>query len=213
MTHYSNTPGLPRLRRGLTLAEVLISTMLVGMVVVASMRCVGGVLQTASAAENDREAQGIAEHLMAEILQQQYEEPDDTPVFGRESLELAGNRTLWDDVDDYHGWSSSPPESKTNNSLNGYTGWTRAVNVALADVSAPQNTSGTDEGLKRITVTVTDPEGRVTTLVAFRSSAGALQEPPQLDKTVQTWVGNRIQVDSLTKLRYGANLGNVAEDE
>ena len=108
---------------------------------------------------------------MAEILQQYYLEPDDTPVFGRESGESGGDRTDWDDVDDYDGWSASPPQDKDGTVAGNRAGWARNVAVVWVDPTDPSQTVGSDQGAKWISVTVTRDGKLITSLAALRSRA------------------------------------------
>ena len=98
------------------MVEVIISTMLVAVVLVGAMDCVGSVLRGRTATSESVRAMHLAQQLMVEIIGQSYEEPVDTPQFGRES-ESGGDRLEWDDVDDYDSWSSSPPETKDGTAL------------------------------------------------------------------------------------------------
>lgn len=201
----------PGSRLGLSLVEVAVSTLLVGVVLVGALRGVGGVLTTWSTAEQRHDGLGVAQQLMAEILQQPYADPNAVPLLGLELLESGSNRATWDDVDDYHGWSRSP-QDKSGNPLAGFSGWTCAVTVQHANVANPQNVGGADQGLKRITVTVTDPRGRTTTLVAYRSPWGMLEAAPSADATLVTWVGSEIRPTGAMALHSGVNLQNHAED-
>ena len=89
-----------------------------------------------------------------EILENDYVEPDETPVFGCESSESGVSRTDWDDVDDYHLWSATPPQDRSGTVLPNSTGWQRDVVVEWVDPSDPASTVGGDQGVKRVTVTV-----------------------------------------------------------
>ena len=115
----------------------------------------------------------LAQNLMAEILQQSYIDQDDTPTFGREPTELAGGstRSNFDDVDDYDGWSSSPPRDREGTEIPGFAGWQRRVEVQWV---VPINTvivSASDTGAKRITVTVLHNDVPVASLVTVRTRA------------------------------------------
>src|SRR3712207_7569247 len=57
----------------------------------------------------------------------------------------------------------------------GGTGWRRQVTVASVKPSDPTQSVGSDKGLKRITVTVTSPTGRVTTLTRSEEHTSELQ--------------------------------------
>lgn len=141
-------------RTGLNLVEVVVSTMLVAVVLIGAMSCVGAVIRGRLATGNTGQGQLLLQQLVSEILEQNYLEPIDTPTFGRETSESGGQRTNWDDVDDYHLWSSNPPEDRDGNALPNLTNWQREVVVEWVDPTNPSLTVGSDMGLKRITVTV-----------------------------------------------------------
>ena len=99
-----------------------------------------------------------------------YEDPDQTPNFGGESGESGGSRIDWDDVDDYAGWSASPPEANDGTTLSGFEAWTRSVEVVWVK-PGQLNTVGAKTGVKRISVTVSRNDGPATELVAIRTQA------------------------------------------
>jgi hypothetical protein len=204
-------------RRGVSLAEVVVSTLLVALVLVTSMHSVGGVIRTWQASAAQHDGFTLAADLMTEILQAWYIEPDDTPTFGRESGESGSDRTNWDDTDDYKGWLSSPPEAKDGTALSGYIGWTREVQVKKVTVGDPNSVLGdsdSDTGIRRITVTVTDPSGRQTSLVAIRNQIGVMEQAPDEDGTFVVWVGSELQVGAGGQaVRSGTNVTNHARDQ
>ncbi len=98
-----------RPRAGLSQIEVVICTLLVGMMLVAAMNAVGAAIRGRVSTGDAARARELAVQLMAEILANDYIEPVDTPTFGRETGEFDGTRARWDDVDDYHHWMQAPP--------------------------------------------------------------------------------------------------------
>lgn len=210
MTYRNPKPSVKR-RPALSLIEVIVSMILVGLLLVAAMRSVGGVFRTWSISQNLHGGTGLAQQLMTEILQQGYSDPDGSASWGPEAPESSAVRSAWDDIDDYDGWSSVP-QSKDGTSLPGYEGWTRAVSVAYAGLADPTQLSLSDEGLKRITVTVTDPGGRQSVLIAYRSRWGMLEQPPEGDCTIPSYVANEMQIGTGMKLQSGANMANHAQD-
>ena len=121
--------------------------------------------------------------LMCEILQQSYEDPDETPAFGGEPSDTGSGRSGFDDVDDYHAWNSSPPQLRNGTAFAGDDGWTRSVTLEFADPSDLNQPSAGDSGVKRITVTVSRNYVVVATLVAVSTgaaeSAGILDMSPK----------------------------------
>jgi len=144
-----------RARRGFSLFEVVVSTVLVGTLLVAATRSVGSsVLGQRKAAERAKAA-WLADALVFEIHQQPYQEPGSTTSnIARETGESATSRAAWDDVDDYHSWSDSPPQNKDGTAIPNLTGWQRTVAVQWVPLNNIVTTSGVETGVKSITVTV-----------------------------------------------------------
>ena len=162
----------PRRRHGLSLIEVVISTLLVGLVLVSALRCVGSLIRGHMSTSELARAQQLAQQLMTEIVNDAYTDEDETPLFGTEPTEplvTIGPRSGWDDVDDYHLWTATPPEDRDGNPLPNFVGWQRDVMVEWVDPFNPANTSPNDLGVKRITVTVRRNGAMVSELVSLRS--------------------------------------------
>ena len=80
-------------------------------------------------------------------------------------------RALWDDVDDYDGWSASPPEEKDGTAITWASDFTRAVSVDWVVRSDLSQTTSSETQVKRIEVTVSRGEREIVTLVAYRTSS------------------------------------------
>ena len=157
--------------RGFTLVEATISVFIVGVMFVAALSTVGATrLGEYKLGERCR-ALPLAQDLLAEILQQSYEDPNGSAVFGTEPGEGTASRTDFDDVDDYHSWSASPPQNKDGTNMSDLSGWQRNVQVSWADPTDLSQTVGNDQGVKRIAVTVKHDDVPVISLSAFRTSA------------------------------------------
>ena len=163
-------------RRAFSMAETLMSVVLVGGLLVVSLRMVGASVIWRQSAADVGIGELLAQDLMTEILIQRYEEPVDAVTFGRESGESGGDRSLYDDVDDYDGWSSTPPELRDGTALAHLAGWTRKVRVVFADPDDPNVIVGTDQGVKRIDVTASTNGLTVASLTALRNRATDLSQ-------------------------------------
>ena len=160
-----------RLSPAFTLVEVMMSVVVVAVMFVAALNTVGSTrLGEYKIAERNR-GQLLAQALMAELLQRPYEDPSDPVVFGTETGEGTSNRTDFDDVDDYHNWSQSPPQRRDGTVLPDLNGWGRSAALVWVNPANLSQVVGTDQGLKRITVTVTHNGVPVAALHGFRSSA------------------------------------------
>jgi len=159
----------PARSRAFTIVEAVISTIIVAVMLVAALSTVGAsrlVQQETSLAVRGRQ---LAESLMAEILRQDYQDPNEPVSFGPEADESAVTRADFDDVDDYHGWSSSPPVAKDGTPLTNSTGWQRSVTVAWVVPKEPWQVAGAESYAKRITVTANYNNVPQATLVALRT--------------------------------------------
>lgn len=157
-------------RRGFTIAEGAIGVLLVAGLLVSAISTAGVQARARRQAADRIRAEGLAHDLMAEVLQMHYSDQDDlVELFGRGAGEILGSRPTYDDVDDYDGHGESPPAEAGGAAIAGYTGWGRRVDVARVDENG--NVSGTETGLKRVTVTVSKGGLTLATLVAVRSAA------------------------------------------
>jgi hypothetical protein len=66
---------------------------------------------------------------MSEIVSQDYSDPTVSGLWGPELTEGLTGRTAFDDVDDYSGFSESPPKDRSGVAMAGWTGWRRSVAV------------------------------------------------------------------------------------
>jgi hypothetical protein len=158
----------------MTLMEVTISTLIVGVMAVASLNALGAATRSSVDAGKRGIATTLAADLMSEILQAAYLEPGSGEVFGPETDEAAeDNRSLFDDVDDYHQWQASPPQDKEGNVLADRTGWSRSVTVEHVDLADLGNVlvDSNDQGVKRITVEVYQNGALRHRLRAYTTSA------------------------------------------
>jgi type II secretory pathway pseudopilin PulG len=186
--------GSRRPRHGFTIVEAVMSMVVASVMIVAAVNAIS-VFSKANTLQKDQyRASMLARRLMTEIEQCLYVDPANTGTLGPEAGESTGSRSGFNDVDDYTGWSESPPQNKDGSVILGYTGWTRAVTVVWVDPNNPSSVQASDLGVKRITVTVTDPKGRKTKLVSLRSSMGAYEKRPATNTTYVSWVGISLQV-------------------
>src|SRR4051794_27329725 len=143
----------PKLR-GLTLIEVVASTMIVSLMAVAALNALGAATKSANSIGNRAVAAGLADELMSEIVTQPYSDLDGSPAFGRESGESTSPRSAFDDVDDYNGWNVSPPQYRDGTVIPDRTNWRQRVTVTYVVPTNPTQTAGSDQGAKGIRVSI-----------------------------------------------------------
>ena len=149
----SETPSAldPRVRpgvtRGLSLIEVVASTLIVGVMAVAALNSLGAATRSSNSIGNRAVALGLADELMSEILQAAYREPDGAAGMGADTGETSGPCSVFDDVDDYQGWNKSPPQYRDGTTMPDRADWRHRVRSHPAlGPSDPSQTAGSDQG-------------------------------------------------------------------
>ena len=165
------TRARPPIALGFSLIEVVISMVVVSVLFVAAMGTVATSKQHQLYSNDSRRGQLLAQALMAEIMQQTYDDADAPGGFGPELVEMIGNRSRFDDVDDYHNWSASPPQRKDGNQIPNFAGWKRSVSVVWVNAGNLAQAFAFESGIKLITVTVTHNDLPVAQLKALRTQA------------------------------------------
>lgn len=160
------------MRAGFSLVEVIISVIIIAGLMVAVLNTVGATAVTRTLDADRAKGQALAYDLLDEVLQADYEDAvAGIGSFGVGADEAGADRSLFDDVDDYDGWESTPPMQKDGSAIDGFDGWTRRVDVVWCEPSAPDTSSNSDTRLKRITVTVTVGDRVIATVTALRGAA------------------------------------------
>lgn len=189
-----------RLRRlgrdgGMTLVEAVVSMLIVSTMLVAALTTVGSAARSKVAQASLRRGSALARELLSEILPTNYVELYTTARFGPEPGETDGpTRAAFDDVDDYDGWSETTIQTKNGTPVADLGGWSRSVAVRYVTLTDLDTAVSADTGLKRVTVTVTDPTGRRMSLTALRSSTGVYDQSITEDGTYLDSVGVELQI-------------------
>lgn len=168
-------------RHGITLIESAISIVLVGVVLVGALQTVGSARKGQRIMADRARGQQLALDLMNEILTQDYSAVGESRVFGLEPGKSDANRSQFTDVDDYNGWTESPPADRSGNPLIGASDWTRSVTVVWADPTTWAPTPQSDTGLKLITVTAASKGAQAASVSAYRTAAWVDTVPASSD--------------------------------
>ena len=201
-------------RRALSLTEVVVATALVGLLLVAALDSAGIVFRTRKLNANVLTGPGLAQELLDEILAMPYNDPQNLGgPSGVDAGESASARATFDDVDDYDGLNVLGARTRGNVAIAGYAGWRFQSQVAWAQLANPMATSGSDVGLKRVTVSVISLANKTTTLVGLRSRYGALEQKPGYGTTAVTALSAELQLGAATTPeRWGGRPTNHAGD-
>jgi hypothetical protein len=194
-------------RDALSMVETLVSILLVGGLVVVSLDTLGQSARGQQYAADRGRAQHLAADLLSEIMQQYYHEPDYqiaelgaeaevgitmpgsiTVTFGVNVGEVSTDRSTFDDVDDYHNWSESPPKHRDGTTMAGFDDWKRSVIVNYVNPTSLNQTVSSDQGAKRIIVIVERNGVEITRMVGVKTgtpTTSALVDPGDLE-TLET---------------------------
>ncbi|MEM6552777.1 MAG: prepilin-type N-terminal cleavage/methylation domain-containing protein [Planctomycetota bacterium] len=155
-----------RRRHAFTLIEVLIASTILAFVTLAVINAIAAGQQQAIAALDDGRAAALAEATLEEVLALPYTDPDGDTTIGPDSGE--SNRTDFDALDDYHGWSQAANSITDPASVN-YPTTFQALqrSVTVVDRTVTIASLGGDHTGRVVTVTVTDPGGRTVILERF----------------------------------------------
>ena len=161
--------------QGFSLIETIVSIVIVGVLFATALNLAGSSRMTDYTTTVRQRGHLLAEALMSEILQQQYQDPSGTPVFGCDLGEKMGRaRINFDDVDDYDGWSEKPLRDRNGTKIANCDGWKRQVNVDRIS-GVDLNVVAIETGLKMVTVTAIYKDFPAGSLTAIR--ARARQDP------------------------------------
>lgn len=202
-----------RSRRGLSLAEVVISTFLVSVLMLASLMSVGTASITYRSSASQADGADVAGELLAEVLAMAYADPQaPTNAPGLDTGEsTSSSRITLDDVDDYHSFSESSLKTRSGAAIPNYSGWSRSVTVERVSDTNPNvvlSGGAPDSGLKRIRVIAIGPSGTSFTAYALRANAGGLQQPSPSTSSIVTAVDARLQLSGATSVTTGSAVVN-----
>lgn len=213
MTAMSNSSRQINASRGFTLVEAAISTIIVAVMISAAISIVGGAARGATREREWRRGQVLAEALMAEVLAAAFADPQGGSTFGIDPGEKAGDRSTFDDIDDFDDYTDSEALDVAGNKVPWSDGWARKVvveNVAIDNPTKVEDDS-IRTGLRRITVSIVSPAGATRTLVALKSAKTVMDAyTPRVDESRITGARISMQVGARGPVLVGgASLFNT----
>lgn len=154
-------PKAPSGREGYLLVEasitiVVLATALVAIIVVLAL-CAKSTTNSEAALTSGQLAGG----LMEEIRLRRWDEKTamdggrikSPSAIGDDNGESAGDKTTFDDIDDFHGWTESPPKDPLGQPKTEFAQYTSSVTVIyVTSTLAPFSGGGTKPDYKRIGV-------------------------------------------------------------
>jgi hypothetical protein len=136
-----------------TIAYVVLSLALVSLLplFILSIRANAATGRIATAVQ-------LASELMEEVAARRWDQKTPVPPrivpaggqLGLDSGEAPADKRVFNDVDDFQGWSESPPQDPLGRPLPGLAGFSRDVAVSYVDAAFQPSTAPTD--YKKVTV-------------------------------------------------------------
>ncbi len=176
-------------RSAFTIAETALATLIVGLLVVGSLKSLSASFQTHKFSENRVRALFLAEQLLIELSSLSWFDPDKPTSSGTIGKDTGDTVTVTrrdqlDDMDDFHNWSEQP-KSRSGVALTGTTTLTRTVTVENISATDPTVAvaGNVNTGIRRITVIVTENStelARLSTLLTSADNvlrAGVFEQP------------------------------------
>ncbi|MFH1777102.1 MAG: hypothetical protein ABH952_06050 [Candidatus Omnitrophota bacterium] len=155
--------------KGLTFLEIIIALSLFTIALLGIFQMFNMALNAGYRATQETIATNLARGLMNEIMSKNFEDPMEPGTdIGPNTEEIT--RSHFDDVDDYHGLTESPPVTVGGADMDGtgepplpdYSDFTRNVTVVYCNIDGANNivVSGSPTNYKQIKVTVSGPYTR-----------------------------------------------------
>ena len=171
-----------RTPRGFSQVEIVASTAMLGILMTATMTSIAASRTRAGSEMSRLQAQSLANDLLTEILSLPACDPENgvPTTLGLEASESDGtNRSQWDDVDDYHNLSESPPQNRLGNAINGYTDWSRTTTVEQLRSNDWTTTNSTYDRAYRVTVKVSRNGSVIATAIGYKNGDPTTSSPFQ----------------------------------
>lgn len=147
---------------GFTLIELVMFIVIVGIGVAGILSVFTTSVKNSADPMVRKQALAIAESLLEEIVAKEFKDPDGgTSGVSTCALGAGSNRTVWKDVCQYNGYSSTGIRDAQGNSVASLSGYS----VTSVAVASPTLSGVT---LKQVDVTVTDTQSNTIKLTGYR---------------------------------------------
>lgn len=162
-----------RTRAGFSLVEAMLSLVLASGALIAALNVVGASARAEAFARQRTIGDTLVAEIMADVQAAAFEQPGAIGSFGRDASETgATSRSGFNDVDDFHTWSESPPRDFDGSSRSDLQGWQVAVRVERVSLANPNGVAVSyDSRVKRVTVTATYNGKLVSSQAVIRTGA------------------------------------------
>lgn len=154
-------------RRGFTLIEAALAVVVVALVLTGALEATGAIARAQLSQQTGQFAANLAESLLSEVCSDRYSDPSSTAgLLGTPAN--AFDRVNFLSLDDYAGFSESPPRGPGGLPITTDASWSRSVSIVYVTPASPTTVSLVDLGLRRVTVTVSRNGRVVATRTALK---------------------------------------------
>lgn len=177
----------PSMQSGVTLVEMVITIVLVSIALVGVISAFSGSMSRSADPLWRNKSLKLAQLYLDEILAKPYDEQTlvgggypigftyTTGAFGCSDAALGtdgeGSRADYDDVDDFDDISDTPPQNVLGTlDASAYAGYQVSVQVSCDGTTVGASGTNANAQAKRITVTVTPPNGQSMAFTAYRGN-------------------------------------------
>jgi len=160
-------------RRGASLVEVALSTIVLAFVVVGALRVLVGVTERRALIVRTTLGESLADEMLAAVMSRPFyaEGVIRASEWGPSATEQSADAWgTFDDCDDFDGWSASPPEEPDGDPLKDFEGWGRSVSVDWVSLTTLESTASPE--VKRVRVQVSYQGKVIATRTGFRTVGG-----------------------------------------
>lgn len=166
-------------RRAIALIETVMAIVLVGLLLVVSLRSMSFATRSAKRQSEALEADRLAESLAFEMLAKKFSESPTTSTLGPDNGELA--RLAFDDFDDYNGLILNPIRDREGTAMPEYSGWSGTISVrAVHADTLMEITPSSDARLKLAELKFQGPDGET---YSYHVARGQGYLPPAISPT------------------------------
>ena len=144
--------------------ELVVAILVIGVSLSGTLTLVDTTTRRSADPMLERQALAIAEAYLEEILLKDYVDPDT----GTLCPTAEADRSLYDNVCDYHGLDDSGARNQSGTAIAGLDGYRVQI---VVDTTATLGTLSGSGDVVRVDATVTDPQGRIVALSSYRSNS------------------------------------------
>ena len=140
------------MKRGFILVEISVTYVILSLALVTLIPVFLMAIRASKNTEQIVSATYLSSELMEEVLLHKWDQSTSSPAkhipnpgaIGVDSGETASDKRTFNDIDDFNGWTESPPKDPVMNSLAQFYPYSRSVSVAYADSNLNVSAAATD---------------------------------------------------------------------